>query len=59
MDGTAILMEVIFEAVKKLWKLVQDIKSGAINPDNIDLKALKARVDAIGDLPIKRKMNDA
>ena len=50
-DKYKVLWDLVWVAVSKLWQLIRDIRSGAIDPDKIDLAALKARIDAIADLP--------
>ncbi len=53
-DKNTLILEIVFAAIHRLWLLVRDLKSGALDPDTIDLAELRTRIDAIGDLPEKQ-----
>jgi hypothetical protein len=50
-DKYKILFDLIWVAVQKLLRLIADIRAGRVDPNDIDLAELRARVDAINDLP--------
>ena len=50
-DKYKILFDLIWVAVQKLLRLIADIRAGRVDPNDIDLAELRARVDAIDELP--------
>lgn len=50
-----ILIELIIMLLRNATKMLVDIKSGNINPDDIDLPELQAKIRGLSKLPVRKK----